>query len=442
MINKVLSVVKKYSMIDEGSSVVAAVSGGSDSMAMLHILDKLKDIIGFSLQAIHVNHGIRGAEADSDERFVEEYCKENNIPLRICRADVIGFAEQNGIGLEEAGRIVRYSFFEEYGHGVLVATAHNATDRAETFLFNFTRGSVLRGLGSIPPIRDNFIRPLIECSKAEIEEYCSLNNVGYVIDKSNVDVVYARNRIRHNVLTELRVINPSLETTASRCIDSLREDELYLSDCARKLVLQSQSDESFSASVIADAPLPIKKRAIIRIIENHFGITPDGKAVDEILHILSYGGIRQINGGINVRVRSGILEFPQENEGGFNCVPLKEGRYTVGNATVDVSFVTDETDCSQKISNNISIFYLDYDKIIGKAQFRSRAAGDKITLPKRCTKSLKKLFNELSLLPEKRDSLIILADESGVMCIEGIGTDSRFALTNNTNRIIRIEITK
>ncbi len=427
-------------MVENGSSVVAAVSGGSDSMAMLHILNRLKDEIGFSLEAIHVNHGIRGADADSDERFVENYCSDNGIPLRICRADVVAYAKQNGLGLEEAGRIVRYSFFGEYGENALIATAHNSTDRSETFLFNFARGSALRGLGSIPPVRDNFIRPLIECSKSEIEEYCRINGIGFVTDKSNDDTVYARNRIRHNVLSELRVINPSLESAAARCIDSLREDEIYLSDCARKIVEAAGDGESFRASVLAEAPNPIKKRAVIRIVENRFNQTPDSKAIEEILFILSNGGSRQINGGITVRVRSGLLEFPQESECGFESVVLKEGVHSVGGATVKVSFLSEETVCSQKISNNISIFFLDYDKILGKAVFRSRAAGDKITLPKRYPKTLKKLFNELSVLPEKRESVIVLADESGVMCVEGVGIDSRFSVTQNTRKVLKIEI--
>ena len=440
MINKVLFSIRKYNMIESGSSVVAAISGGSDSMAMLHILNLLKDEIGFSLEAIHVNHGIRGEEADSDERFVENYCTANGIPLRICRADVVSYAENNGIGLEEAGRIVRYSFFEEYGDSVLIATAHNSTDRTETFLFNFARGSALRGLGSIPPVRGNFIRPLIECSKQEIEEYCRINGIDYVTDKSNADTVYARNRIRHNVLSELRVINPSLESAAARCIDSLREDEQYLSDCARELVAKASNGESFIADIISEAPIPIKKRAIIRIIENALNQTPDSKAVDEILFILTNGGSRQINGGITVRVRSGLLEFPKKSEGGFDSVPLEFGTYSVGNATVEVSLLTGETDCSQNILNNVSIFFLDYDRISGKAAFRSRMAGDKITLPKRCTKTLKKLFNELSIIPERRESVIVLADESGVLCVEGIGVDSRCAVSEKTENILRITI--
>ena len=408
-------------------------------MAMLHILNSLKNEIGFSLEAIHINHGIRGEEAVADERFVENYCKENNIPLRICRADVVAYAKENGIGLEEAGRIVRYSFFEEYGEGTLIATAHNSTDRTETFIFNFTRGSALRGLGSIPPVRGNFIRPLIECSKSEIEDYCRINGISYVTDNSNADTVYARNRIRHNVLSELRVINPSLESAAARCIESLREDEKYLSECAVNLVFQAQEGDSFRVSVINDVPLPIKKRAIIRIVEDRFGLTPDYKAVDEILFILFNGGSRQINGGITVRVRSGFLEFPQESECGFDNQPMIEGTYSVGNATVIVSLVSNETKCSQKISNNISIFFLDYDKICGKAVFRSRMAGDKISLVNRCTKTLKKLFNELSVLPEKRESVIVLADESGIMCVEGIGIDSRFLVTQDSQKVIRVE---
>lgn len=444
MIDKVISTVKKYDMILPGKTVVAAVSGGSDSMAMLFILKNLQKIFDFNLIVAHVNHGIRGEQADADERFVKNYCDANGIAVEILKADVIAESKRLGTGLEETGRKVRYEFFASFGKDVLVSTAHNATDRAETFLFNFARGSGLRGLGSIPPVRDNFIRPLIDCTKAEIEFFCEENNIPFVTDVSNNDVTYSRNRIRHNVLPELRTVNSSFEASASRCIDTLREDELYLSELADKLVSETQTAGGYDASVLNNAPAPVKKRAVIKIIESHCGVTPERFAVDEVCAILSAGGSRQINGGLNVRVRNGKLEFPEQKHTPFEKIMFSEGAVTLGNAEV-ISSVIDakEINCLQNVSKGDLIYCLDYDKIQGELFFRCRENGDKISLKKRgCTKTLKKMFNELAIPPEKRGSLVILSDSAGVLLVEDVGVDSRVEPNGRTEKVLMLRINR
>lgn len=442
MINKVISTIEKYNMILPGKTVVAAVSGGSDSMAMLFILKKLQERYSFVLRAAHVNHGIRGDEADNDELFVKEYCSANDIPIDILKADVIKESERLGKGLEEAGRKVRYDFFDSFGKDVLVSTAHNATDRAETFIFNFTRGSALRGLGSIPPVRDNFIRPLIDCSKSEIERFCEENKIPFVTDATNSDVTYSRNRIRHNVLPELRTVNQSFEVAASRCIDSLREDEIFLSYLADNLICESKIGTAYDAKTLNNAPNPLKKRAIIKIIESVCGITPERVCVEKLCNILSYGGAWQINADFFARVRNGKLEFPDYVETAFENVPFTEGKLTLGEAHVNsVVCIKEEINCSQKVSNGDSIYSLDYDKIQGNLIFRCRNSGDKISLKKRgCTKTLKKLFNELAIPPEKRNALVILADDEGVLLVEGVGVDSRVIPDMNTQKVLVVEI--
>lgn len=444
MIDKVISTIKKYDMISHGKTVVAAVSGGSDSMAMLFILNNLQNSFDFKLKVAHVNHGIRGEQADADERFVRDYCFANGIDVEILRADVVAESKRLGTGLEETGRKVRYDFFASFGKDVLVSTAHNATDRAETFLFNFVRGSGLRGLGSIPPVRDNFIRPLINCSKAEIEIFCEENNIPFVTDASNDDVTYSRNRIRHNVLPELRTVNPSFETSAARCIDTLREDERFLSELADRLVSEAKIIGGYDASILKSAPIPVKKRAVIKIIESNCGLTPEGVAVDEILTILSIGGSRQINGGFNVRVRNAKFEFPERNCEPFDRIRFCEGAVMLGGTAVISSVVeAKEINCLQKVSKGDLIYRLDYDKIQGELFYRCREIGDKISLKKRgCTKTLKKIFNELAIPPEKRSSLVVLSDSEGVLFVEGVGVDSRVETDANTKRVLELRINR
>lgn len=441
MIDKIRETIKKYNMIPDGSTVVCAVSGGSDSMVLLNALNILKHEYGFSLVAAHVNHGLRGESADRDEKFVKKYCSENGIEIRTLRADVASLAKESGEGLEECGRKVRYGFFNSFGEDIIIATAHNLSDRVETFLFNFTRGSALRGLCSIPPVRDNIVRPLIDCSKEEILDYCKANSIEFVTDETNSDVVYSRNRIRHNVVSELKKINPSFEACAERCIDSVNEDEKFLSSLAHDLVKKAENRNGFDAAVLADAPAPIKKRAVILICEKNVSVTPEQKFIGRICDILENGGKLQINGGVTVRVRKGILDFPSDSA--EKSKAEIDGEFVLfGNKQIQIRTVDiNEINNLQNVSKQDLEYRLDYDKIIGKVCVRSREAGDKITLNSRnCTKTLKKLFNEMETAPENRNSIAVFSDDCGVILVEGAGIDKRVAVTDRTDKVLLVKI--
>ncbi|MBQ2847997.1 MAG: tRNA lysidine(34) synthetase TilS [Clostridia bacterium] len=431
MINKVKAVIEKYNMLPEGSTVVVAVSGGSDSMVLLNVLNALKEEYSINLCAAHVNHGLRGENADRDERFVAEKCAEMNIELNILKADVSGKAKESGMSIEECGRKIRYDFFNSLGDNIIIATAHNLSDRAETFLFNFARGSALRGLCSIPAVRDNIIRPLIDCSKEEIISFCEENAVEYVTDETNSDVVYSRNRIRHNIVSQFKEINPSFEKSAMRCINSLNEDEMYLRSLACELAENLKKDGGYDTKKLLQSPVPILKRAVIKIVEENTGITPGYRSLERIIGLLKESGSLQINGGVTVRVRRGVLDFPSECD-------------VTGDVSLEIQTVNiKETNNLQNFSNQDLEYFLDYDKIHGKIFARGRQAGDKITLVSRnCTKSLKKLFNELSVPPEKRDSVAVVADDNGLLILEGIGVDKRAAVTKETEKIMIVKIVR
>lgn len=431
MINKVKSAVEKYDMLSEGATVVCAVSGGSDSMALLNILNALKSEYGIKLLAAHVNHGLRGETADRDERFVRAKCSEMDVELHVLKADVAKKAKENGMGIEECGRQVRYEFFNSLGDDVIIATAHNLSDRTETFLFNFTRGSSLRGLCSIPAVRDNIIRPLIDCTKDEINSFCRDNSIEYVTDETNSDVIYSRNRIRHNVVSQLREINPSFEKCASRCIDSLNEDEMFLISLAKETVNNAETYCGYDAKILIDSALPILRRALIMIVEKETGVTPEFRSLEKIIGILGESGNIQINGGVTVRVRKGVLDFP-------SC------SFGLGDVKIETEIINiKDTNNLQNISKQDLEYFLDYDKIHGRMFVRSREAGDRISLAARgCTKSLKKLFNELSVPPEKRDSIAVVADDDGLLILEGIGIDRRAVVTKETKKVMIVKITR
>lgn len=443
MNNKIRNSIERYDMLPEGASVVAAVSGGSDSMVLLNVLNLLKDEIGFTLCAAHVNHCLRGEAADSDQRFVEEKCREMGVPVHVLKIDVAAKAKESGESFEECARRIRYEFFNSLGEDMIIATAHNLSDKIETFLFNFSRGSTLRGLCSIPSKRENIIRPLIDCTKQEILEYCEKNSIEYVTDATNADVAYSRNRIRHNVVKEFTVINGSFEKCAGRCISAISEDEAFLSSLADEYVENSRCPDGFDAVKLSEAPLPLKRRAVIKITEECVGITPEFRFADAICDMLDSQGKLQINGGVTVRVRKGILDFPKEEKEAL-AAEITDGRAEFFDSVIETQIVNiKEINNLQNISKQGLEYYLDCDKIIGRLIVRSRQAGDKISLRSRgCTKTLKKLFNELEISPEKRNSVAVFADEKGVVLVEGAGCDSRVAVNKTTESVLLVRIKK
>ncbi|MBQ4338358.1 MAG: tRNA lysidine(34) synthetase TilS [Clostridia bacterium] len=442
MICKVRRTVEKYKLLPEGSHVTVALSGGADSMALLYSLLMLRDELKLEISAAHVNHGLRGDDADRDEAFVREQCEKLGVRLEVLRADVGALAKESGESIEECGRRIRYDFFASLGQGRITATAHNLNDRAETFLFNFTRGTGLRGLCSTPVERGNIVRPLIDCSRAEIERFCEENSIEFVTDKTNFETVYARNKIRHGAVECLRQINPSFEESAQRCIDSLNEDEDLLSCLAAELLEKSRVTNGFDASVLDSAHIAVKKRAVAAAIFEKTSQRIDSKTLCDICDVLKTQGKRQISGGSYVRVRKGILDFPVFENGEEIEIPFTDEEFRFGDAIVQISIINkNDIDSLQNSDIEILEYRIDYDKINGSVVFRNRREGDRVSPAGRgCSKTLKKLFNEMSIEPEKRSGLLIVVDGSGILAVERVGVDERCAVTAETEKIMRIII--
>ena len=244
MKQKVIETIRKYNLIEDGDKIVLGVSGGPDSISMLNILKEIKDeqIIKFEIYVAHINHMIR-EEAIDDEKFVEDYCNRNNIKCYIKRIDIIKIANVMKIGTEEAGRNARYNFFEEIlkkTNSNKIAIAHNKNDKIETIIMHLLRGSGLSGLKGIEPIRDNkFIRPLIECERREIEQYCEENNLNPRIDKTNFENEYTRNKIRNIVIPYIkREFNPNIIQTLSRLSEVVTEEVEYVDKQTQKTYQQ------------------------------------------------------------------------------------------------------------------------------------------------------------------------------------------------------------
>lgn len=244
MKQKVIETIRKYSLIEDGDKIVLGVSGGPDSISMLNILKEIKEeqIIKFEIYVAHINHMIR-EEAIDDEKYVEDYCNRNNIKCYIKRIDVVKIANDKKIGTEEAGRNARYDFFEEIlkeTDSNKIAIAHNKNDKIETIIMHLLRGSGLSGLKGIEPIRDNkFIRPLIECERSEIEQYCEENNLNPCIDKTNFENEYTRNKIRNIVIPYIKQeFNPNILQTLSRLSEVVTEEVEYVDKQTQKIYQQ------------------------------------------------------------------------------------------------------------------------------------------------------------------------------------------------------------
>ncbi|CDE89991.1 tRNA(Ile)-lysidine synthase [Clostridium sp. CAG:389] len=236
MRDKVLNTINKYNLINDGDKVILGVSGGPDSIAMLNILNDIKNDknlhMNFDIIVAHVNHMIR-EEAIDDQRFVENFCKKIGVSFYAKSIDVQKIANNKKIGTEEAGRNARYEFFDEIlekENANKIAIAHNKNDKIETIIMNMLRGSGIAGLKGIEPIKNNkYIRPLIECERFEIEEYCAKNGIEPRIDKTNFENVYTRNKVRNIVIPFIKQeFNPNIIQTMDRLSDLVKEEDEYL----------------------------------------------------------------------------------------------------------------------------------------------------------------------------------------------------------------------
>ena len=282
MKNKVIDTIKKYNLIQSGDKIVCGVSGGPDSISMLNILNEIKEDFNFEIYVSHVNHMIR-EEADDDQKYVQDYCQKNGIQCFVKRIKVKEFADNNKIGTEEAGRNIRYDFFEEVLEKVQankIAIAHNKNDKIETIIMNLLRGSGISGLKGIEPIRDNkYIRPLIECERQEIEQYCEQYKLNPRIDKTNFENDYTRNKIRNIVIQYIKnKFNPNIIETMDRLSRVSTDESNYMELQAQKnykeiVIEKTQHQIILNLKRFNELDEVIKKRIILLAIKDIKGST-------------------------------------------------------------------------------------------------------------------------------------------------------------------------
>ena len=228
MTGKIIRFIKENSMIAAGDTMVCGLSGGADSVCLLLSMLEISGTLGFTVEAVHVNHCIRGEESDRDERFCVKLCKKLGVALTVRRCGVPEYAAEHSLSLEEAARIMRYQVFSQVSAGKKLATAHNANDNLETMILNLARGTGLKGICGVPPVRGNIIRPLLTVSRQEIEDFLAVRRQDFVTDSTNLELDCTRNIIRHRIMPVLCEINGSVTATAVNSADTLRSENQFI----------------------------------------------------------------------------------------------------------------------------------------------------------------------------------------------------------------------
>ncbi len=436
MENKALAAIRKYNMLSIGDSVVVGLSGGADSCALLHFLTTLREDMKLQLYACHVNHMLRDGEADRDENFSRELCEKYDVPFFCLHIDVKSLALQHHESTETAGRNVRYSFFNETAErfGAKIATAHTASDQAETVLLNMTRGCGIKGLCGIPPVRGRIIRPLIEATRKDVELYCKENKLTFVTDSTNLENVYTRNRIRHDVIPALQLINPSFEDTVLRMSETMKSTQLLLHELALKATDEAAVTGGYDAAKLRTLHDAVFSELVF-ILCCDLNITPEARHIELIRGILVSGGAVQLRENIYAVCKQGIFRIIRKTETTDFSVPFSENiSVYAGDRLLSVRK-------TETISDIPKCCLINADAVPDSAVFRYRKSGDKFCLPKRnVTKLLKKLFNELKIPEERRNSLIVLADGDNILWIEGIGAAQSCLFTENTDIILFLTV--
>lgn len=449
VLEKVKKSIEKYEMLNNVSMVIVGLSGGADSVCLLHVLSVLKNEYNLNLVASHINHGIRGKEAERDALFSKTFSESLGVNFKMIKVDCIGEAEKTGETVEETGRRLRYEFWDSLceDKNTVIATAHNSNDNAETVIFNITRGSALSGAKGIPPKRDNIIRPLILCTREEIEGYCKENNLSFVTDSTNLTVDYTRNRIRHNILPELEKVNSGVVEAFTRFSESVRIDDNYLEFVAENALKDAEIGEyTYNTEIINSLHPSIKNRVLQKAVKSFSKELPDSKKINLILNSINENSKIQLYKNCYCETKENELKF-FKNDNNNECekyeVKLTENENF--NMNFGEFFINGEyfTITSQKINDFLLDNLIDCDTIYGNLILRNRNEGDKIKLYKRnVTKSLKKLFIEENIPKEKRDLIPVLADDNGVIWVMGFGVNKNNAVKKETKNILSLRVSE
>lgn len=405
MLNKLRAFLKEQALLSPGDKVIAAVSGGADSVAMLFALYLLRDELGITLEAAHFNHHLRGAESDRDEAFVTDFCGRYCIPLHLGSGRIVSGKK----GLEAAARDARYAFLRSLPGKV--ATAHTADDNAETVLMRLIRGTGLKGLGAIAPVSGNVIRPMLTVTRDDVEAFLEEYALPHVEDSSNAEDDFLRNRIRHGILPLMRAENPRIGENLSAMALLLRQDEA----CLQAMIPEEQMPDVSRLKAMEPA---LRRRTLERFLKAQGVREPEQIHIlqaEQLLYHRSPSASMQFPGGVTIGRQYDRLVR-------LECAPeLPETRLSVPGETCigGKRFVSEYATDLEERPDSVLVCP------VGVLIVRSRRSGDTMRLPGG-TRSLKKMYIDRKIPASQRAAVPVLADDRGVLAVFGIGTDIRF----------------
>lgn len=493
MHTSVLQFCKKEKLIENGNVVLAGVSGGADSVCLLLLLKEMQQELDFVLEAVHVEHGIRGVESENDAAFVEELCEKLEIPLHLHFVRAVEYASDQKIGLEEAARILRYDCYRKdaeniVGASVRIALAHHADDNAETVLFQMIRGSGIDGLGGMRPKRVlspgiELVRPLLMTSRVQIETFLEKRGQKYCIDSTNADVAYSRNKMRHEVLPKLGEINAQAVLHINQSAGVLQE----LGDYLRKQVehvFETTVKQQEEGILLLEAEV-LKLPQIIQKEVMHLALAKAAGCAKDIgmVHVELLQELFQLQVGRRIslpyqvcakRVYDGVLliktavtsgkkaESEQESkvqvsgkgveseeircdmeiDGAIFAERLKDGAYKIEIPGGEICFsLHDLKEKTPEISKKRYTKCFDYDKIIGSFQIRTRRSGDYLIVDEDGhRKRLKEYFINEKVPSEERDKVLLLVQGAKVIWIIGGRISADVKVSQHTKRILEVQI--
>ncbi len=459
--DKVLRTLFEHGLVVEKGKVLVGVSGGPDSMALLHILLTSAPGLGIALHVAHLNHMIRGKAGKADEKFVVSFCKKHSIPVTVKTVDVPRLAREMKVSLEDAGRRARYDLFESLSEEIKaerIALGHNADDNVETALMRLISGAGARGLSGIPVRRGKIIRPLLDCSRAEIEAYCREKKLKFRIDLTNLDKKYLRNRIRHELIPYLIKLNPKVREAIRQAIEIVGADFQYLAALSEKalkgaLIKNGKGSLTLDIDKLAMYPDSIRRSVLRLAIEDIKGDL-ENISFDHIKSILSKlpdkkrwelhlpAGVFATGDGDQFEIRDHETALPEGVA--FRYELSVPGSVEVKEAGLRISaeIIKNISGLKLKTRDGMTAL-LDLGKIGGKLLVRSRSQGDWfVPFGISGSKKLKDFFIDEKVPGKKKDIVPIVESRGRIAWVAGMRIDDRFKITASTKKAVRLSLSR
>ena len=444
----IISAAYKYKMFKAGDRVVAAVSGGPDSAAMLHALHTRSEELGITLHVAHLNHGIRGEESNLDEAYVRNLAQAYGLQCIVGRADVPAEKKALREGEEEAARTVRYKFLADTAANIdasKIAVGHNKDDRAESVLMNIFRGSGIDGLGSIRPVRGMIVRPLIDTNRADIESYIKEHGLGYRTDTTNQDTTYTRNRVRHELLPLLeRDYNPQVKNALVRLAEMACDYSDFVRQAGVSALRHSAQSNGVDAELMTDMPPALRDQILRAEILRHNGDLKDVtfEQVQRVVEALKTGedfSISLPSGRIWATTEGNLLRIGprprRPDTGRFEAAVRVPGTTTISQIKLRVQASIVEDPTARKTSKNELL--VDAAAIKGELRVRSIEPGDRIApFGMNGTKKLQDVLVDGKIPQEERGAVALVVDDEKVLWVIGVLSSESIRVTDKTRRAV------